>query len=63
MCCLCRILEKIKRLQNLMVNYDIIKKLMPLVAREDKQFGREVFVLCYVLLFNANSRTQVNDLS
>ncbi len=54
-----RILDRIKRLQNMMVNHLVIKKMMPLMARENELFGREALALCNVLLFNANSNAQV----
>ena len=43
----------------MMVNHLVIKKMMPLMARENELFGREALALCNVLLFNANSNAQV----
>jgi hypothetical protein len=52
-------LDRIKRIQNLMINHNVIKKMMPMMARDDQIFGREALALCNVLLFNANSTAQV----
>lgn len=42
-----------------MINHNVIKKMMPMMARDDQIFGREALALCNVLLFNANSTAQV----
>ena len=47
-------------MQNTFVNYGIVKKISPLLARKNSQLGMEVMALFDVMLFNANKNVQVN---
>ena len=47
-------------MQNTFVNYGIVKKIAPLLARKNSQLGMEVMALFDVMLFNANKNVQVN---
>ncbi len=58
-----RLLEDITELQIAYKDYDIIKKTMPLLARNSDVMGLEVMGLLGLLLFNGNVIMQVICLS
>ena len=53
-------MRQIEDMQNTFVNYGIVKKIAPLLARKNSQLGMEVMALFDVMLFNANKTVQVN---
>ena len=56
-----RILKQIRDVQNTFCEYGIVKKVLPLLARKNKQICMETLCLIDALLFNANKALQVSS--
>ena len=57
-----RTLKTVTSIQDTFCEYDIIKKVMPLLARQNQHLKKEVLALMDMMLFNANKAVQVGRL-
>ena len=53
------LLRQINDVQNVYCDYNVLKKVVPLLARTNQEISMEVLCLVDALLFNANKRVQV----